>query len=417
LRWWILALLTASISINFIDRQTFSVLAPVLRREFGFTNTDYSVAVFCFLLGMAVMQVPIGTLMDRWGPRGAFTLIVLGWSITNSLHALARQLWQFSGLRFLLGNFECGNYSGGMKVVSQWFPSRERALAGGIFNAGTLIGPIVAPPLVVWLSLQFNWKIAFLATSSLGLLWLPLWRRLFYPPWQHPRLSPSEREYIEGGSNPLESEKQEPQAAYSGSIRKLLGYRQTWGVILIRALSGPFSHFYWYWLPSYLSDRGLSLKLIGMLAWIPYVGGGLGNILGGWLAGRLLRHGWTLDRTRKFCFVIGGLLAASSALIPFVPHAGLAIALIGLSIFGSNIIEANYIGVVTDVFPGPVVGRLTGLTGVGDNVMSMTLMLVTGIVVDRYSYLPIFLAVGAIPVAEVLALFFGVRRVERIELS
>lgn len=254
LRWWILALLTASFAINFIDRQTFSVLAPVLRQEFGFTNTDYSIMVFCFLLGMSVMQLPIGILLDRLGPRRTFTLIVLGWSFTTAAHALARPFWQLSALRFLLGNFECGNYSGGMKVISQWFPARERALAGGIFNSGSLIGPVIAPPLVVWLTQRFNWQFAFLATSTLGLFWLFFWLRLVYEPRQHPRLQPAELAHIE--EHPMETPS--PSAVNPTeppvSIRALLGYRQAWGVILIRAFSGPFTHFYWYWLPSYLSD-------------------------------------------------------------------------------------------------------------------------------------------------------------------
>lgn len=196
-----------------------------------------------------------------------------------------------------------------------------------------------------------------------------------------------------------------------------MSYRQSWGVIAIRSFSGPFSHFYWYWLPTYLSQRGLSFELIGLLVWIPYTGGALGNIFGGWLASLMLRRGVSVDWTRKLCFLIGGALAASSALIPFIANAGVAIAIIGLSIFGSNVIEANYIGVVTDVFPGPVTGRLTGLTGIGDNILSMTLMLVTGVVVDRYSYLPIFIGVGAIPIAMVLALFVGIGRVERIKFA
>lgn len=417
LRWWILALLTSSIAINFIDRQTFSVLAPVLRQELGFTNTEYSIMVSSFLLGMALMQIPMGILLDRVGPRRTFSLIVLGWSVTTAMHALGRTMWQFSALRLLLGGFECGNYSGGMKVISQWFPTRERALAGGIFNAGTLIGPVVAPPLVIWLSLKYNWQFAFLVTSTLGLFWLLFWLRLYDEPRQHRRLAPAELTTIE--ENPVEPSSQSSSDAVDSSVglRELLRYRQTWGVILIRAFSGPFSHFYWYWLPSYLADRGMSLATIGLLAWIPYMGGGAGNLFGGWLAARMLRRGFSVDYTRKLCFLLGGVLAASSVLIPFVSHTGVAVALIWLSIFGSNIIEANYIGVITDIFPGPVVGRLTGLTGVGDNVMSITLMLVTGIVVDRFSYLPIFIAVGAIPVAEVLALFIGVQRVERLNLA
>lgn len=192
-----LALLTSSIAINFIDRQTFSVLAPLLRQELGFTNTQYSVMVFSFLLGMAVMQVPMGTLLDRVGPRRTFTGLVVGWSLVNATHALARQVWSFSALLFLLGNFECGNYSGGMKVISQWFPTRERALAGGIFNSGTLVGPILAPPLIVWLTRQYSWQFAFLATSTLGLIWLFFWLRFFHQPRWHPRLAPSELALIE----------------------------------------------------------------------------------------------------------------------------------------------------------------------------------------------------------------------------
>src|SRR5215831_2388169 len=195
-RWRVVALLFLATVINFVDRQTLSLVAPVLRDTFRLSNTDYGVIVAAFQFGMLVGEFPMGWLMDRIGPRIGLTLAVLSWSTANALHAAAQSVVQFRLLRFWLGTSECGNYSGGVKVVSEWFPVSERALAVGIFNGGALIGAVIAPPLVVALTLHWGWRTAFLAPSLLGMGWVVLWLPFYRPPSSHAQLTPAETALI-----------------------------------------------------------------------------------------------------------------------------------------------------------------------------------------------------------------------------
>ncbi|MFB3826555.1 MAG: MFS transporter [Bryobacteraceae bacterium] len=399
IRWWLLAMVSIAFVINFLDRQVLSVLAPTIRRELSLSNSQYGIIVFCFLLGMAVFQVPNGLLMDRAGARRGFTLIVLFWSAASFLHAAARSVLHFGVLRFCLGAAECGNYTGGLKLVAQRFPVRERGLAGGVFNSCTFVGSVIAPVLVAWLALRFSWRAAFMIASSTGFVWVIAWL-LVYP-------------------RRLDEEAKAESAAGEADavpIRKLLGYRQTWGLVFLRSLTGPLSHFYWFWLPEYLSSaRGLSLADLGRVVWIPYLFGGLGNIFSGYLAGRLLKRGRGVDFSRRLPLVIGALLCASANLVVYwAPNVPWAVALLALGNFGANMIEPSFIAYFGDFFPQQVVGRATSLTGVGDNLTSMLLMLSTGIVLDRYSYLPVFTMAGVLPliiVANVLLVLGKVRKI------
>lgn len=292
-RWWILLLLFFAMGINILDRQVLSLVAPVLRDEFNLSNTQYGAMVFCFLLGMTLGQAPAGMMMDRRGARFGMSLIAGWWSLANLLHAFARSLLQFSALRFLLGLGECGNYSAGVKVISQWFPLQERALAGGIFNSGSLAGAVAAPPLIVFLTRRFGWQTAFLLPGLVGLIWIVPWLCVYWEPWRSPRLAAIERETAvraQPAVNP----------AAGGRMLSLLALPAVWGVILMRAFGGPVTHFYWYWLPEYLKrERGMSLEMIGLTAWLPFLAGGAGNIGGGWFSSWLLSRAWNPDRARK----------------------------------------------------------------------------------------------------------------------
>lgn len=411
LRWWILLLLFLSMTINILDRQVLSIVAPVLRDSLGFSNTQYGLIIFCFLFGMTVGQMPVGMMMDWKGPRFGFSLIMGWWSLANLLHAFARSLPVFGGLRFLLGLGECGTYSGGVKVLGQWFSVKERAFAAGVFNSGSLLGSIVAPPLIVFLTVRFGWPAAFLLPSLLGLMWLIPWRLIFCEPWQHLRLSGSTlQEAIEV--------KQPDHFVANPQVLPLLGIPAVWGVILMRALAGPVTHFYWYWLPEYLKrERQMSFEMIGLFAWLPFFLGGLGNIGGGWFSSWLLWRGWTLDGARKTAFVFAVALCLTAMLVPIVPTAAWAIFLICLASFGINAFAANLMGILPDLFPDKVLAKVGGLTGVGDGAMSMTMMLLTGIIIDRESYRPVFAAAGILPILALGALFLLVRRVRPIALS
>ena len=399
-RWGVLALLFFSIMINLLDRQVLSVMAPVIRDELGLSNADYSQILFAFLLGLTICQYPAGWMIDRKGARFGLPVIMFIWSISNGLHAIAQNLWHLRIFRFFLGAGECGNYSGGIKVISQWFPSKERALAGGIFNSGTVAGAFLAPMLIVPLGAHFGWRITFIIPSVLGLLWIIPWL-MYYRDRQSP--SPA--------SAPATVEERT-------SFLPLLRIRHVWGAILIRALGGPVVHFYWYWLPEYLRrERGFSMEEIGWTAGIPFLFAGLGNLAGGWFSGHLIAaRDWSVDRARKAAFIVSVVLCACSMLVPLAPTGTTAVALICLATFGIAISVPTHIATLGDLFDARVLARMAGLTGLGEGITNMTLMLATGYVVDQFSYLPVFLAAGFMPALGLVALFTLIRKIERIEV-
>ncbi len=392
-RWGVLALLFLSIAVNLLDRQVLSVLAPVIRDDLHLSNTQYSWILACFFLGLTLGQVPAGMLIDRRGARLGLPFIMAWWSLANGLHSVARGTAHLCAFRFLLGAGECGNYSGGIKVISQWFPVEERALAGGIFNSGTVIGAFVAPAAIVAIATRFGWRMGFVLPSVLGMLWIAPWV-LFY-----------------------RDRAKSPAAALREPIWPLLARRQVLGAVLMRALGGPVIHFYWYWLPKYLNEaRGFDMQAIGALAGIPFLFAGLGNIAGGWFSGLLIRRGQSADRARKAAFFLGCALCASSALVPLVPGRALPLALISVATFGLSAYNATHIGMLTDLFPARVLARVTGATGVGEGCLNMALTLATGVVVDRFSYLPVFVSAALMPCLGLLSLFIFIRRIERVDL-
>lgn len=417
IRWWILLLLFFAMEINILDRQVLSLVAPVLRDEFHLSNTDYGRILFCFLLGMTLGQIPVGMMMDRLGPRKGFCVIFLGWSLANLLQGFAGTVLQFCALRLLLGLNECGAYSGGVKVIGQWFRPTERAFASGLFNSGSVIGAMIAPPLIVFLMTHHGWRSAFIIPSIVGLIWIFPWLRLYWEPAKHPKLKAAAAAQ-EAPVEPVASEIPAPVAAAQPSIPLLLMLAPVWGVVLMRAFSGPVTHFYWYWLPEYLKrERGMTLEAIGMFAWMPFLSGGIGNIGGGWLSSHLIKRGWPVNRARKTVFFMGGSLCLLAMAIPLAPSAGSAIAIICLASLGVNAISANLMGLIADLFPQSVLARVSGMTGVGDGVVSMMMMLLTGIVIDRFSYTPVFIAVGLLPVLSLTALMVLVGTIRPISLA
>ncbi|HTM48583.1 MAG TPA: MFS transporter [Bryobacteraceae bacterium] len=395
LRWRILALLFLATVINFVDRQTLSVVAPVLRDEFKFSNQQYGLIVACFQLGMMLAEFPMGMLMDRWGVRRGFSFAVIWWSIASAMHGLANSVTQFGLLRFWLGTGECGNFSGSTKVVGEWFPPKERALAVGIFNGGTMVGSILAPPLVVWLVHLYGWRVAFVVPSALGLVWVLLWLKTYRP---------NAESFGAAGKPPTN--------------RELLRLRQTWACILARTLGGPVMHLYVYWLPEYLyRQRGFSLKDIGLFAWVPFLFADVGSILGGWFSGWLIARGYGLHDARKISIALSTLLTAASIGVAIVESIPVAFALICTAMFGFMWMSATLFAVFSDLFPENAVGRVTGLTGVGNGASSMILNFATGYVVDRFSYVPVFAMAGLLPALGMGLLFLLAGRIERVKIK
>jgi ACS family hexuronate transporter-like MFS transporter len=407
-RWWILALLFLVTVINFVDRQSLSIVAPVLRDSLHLSNTDYGRIVAAFQAGMMLAEFPMGLLMDKRGVRFGFSFAVLWWSLANGLHVFARSMTQFSVLRFWLGTGECGNFSGAMKVISQWYPVKERALAVGVFNGGSMVGSIIAPPLLVSFTLRMGWPAAFLLPSLLGFLWVAVWIPLYRAPEEHPLISRDELEYIQAGR----------EVGEGVTIRNmdLLRLKQTWGLILCRFMVGPVVQFYIYWMPEYLyRERGLTLKSIGLLAWVPYLFGDIGSISGGWLAGYLIGRGFSVGCARRWTMTLGSLFCILSLAVAGAHSVSVALIFICAVLFGHTAISANMFAAISDIFPAGAVGRVTALTGVAGGLSGMLFPLLTGALVDRISYWPVFLMAGLMPGIGCALLFLLAGKLEPLE--
>jgi MFS transporter, ACS family, hexuronate transporter len=404
-RWWIVGLLSASIGINLVDRQVLSVVAPVLRQQLSLSDAQYSYIIFGFQVGMLLGQVPAGMFLDAIGSRLGFVIIVFFWSIINGVTGFSRGLAELIGLRFLLGLAECGNYSGGVKVVANLFDSERRAQAGGIFNGGAQIGAILAPPIVVAITIHWGWRAAFFLPSALGLVWLLPWVRLF----------PQE---INKGNLAAVKPNGSECSGREVLVKALLHNRQMIGLMLLRGTGGPLTSFYWYWLPEYLVQaRGMSLVTIGLVAWVPYLAGALGNVCGGYFSDHLIKWGANTDASRKISFVLGAMFASLSFTLPFIPNAVMAVGLICLAVFGNQWATAVYIAIVGDIFPSEIVATVNGIGGVADSGMGMITMLLTGIVIDHFSYFPVFVAAGILPILSVLSIFLVIKRIASLDIS
>ena len=389
MRWWIATLLFFATVINYVDRQALSVLAPVLRDEFHMSNTEYSRVVFAFLLAYMIMQGGSGRIMDRLGTKTGFALTITWWSIAAMLHAGANSVLGFGVCRFLLGLGEAGNWPGGVKAVSEWFPPKERAFAIGYFNSGSTLGAVVAPPLIAWLVLRFGWRAAFVATGALGFLWLIFWLALYR-------------------STPVADPGAPPPAQIRW--RDLLRYKQVWGLVLTRMLSDPVWWFYVFWLPEYLKrERNFSLAMIGYFAWIPFMAAGLGCLAGGASSGWLIRRGWPVLRSRKAVMLVSAVLMMSGIPAVLVSEAGVAIALISLATFAFSTWASNILTLPADLFPNHVVASVSGISGTGAALGGMVFTLIAGAVVDRFSYVPVFVAAGLLPRVAATVVFRSIR--------
>jgi ACS family hexuronate transporter-like MFS transporter len=328
-------------------------------------------------------------------------------------------LASLSIFRFVLGLGEAGNWPGAAKTVAEWFPIRERAFGMAIFNSGAAIGSVVAPPLIVWLSLTYGWQATFLVTGWLGFVWLVLWLLFYETPDRHKWLSVKERQLIREGQH---------AEATPGTItnvpseaprwRELLRYRQVWAIVLARFLTDPIWWLYISWLPKYLADaRGFSLVKIGLFAWVPYVAADAGSLSGGWLSGYLIARGWSVDRARKLVILVAALLMPAGIFAAFAHDAMVALALIGVVLFGFQVWINNVQTLPSDFFSDKAVASVAGLGGTGAGIGSMIFIFSTGWVVDHFSYVPVLVTAGLLAPVGTLVLFALSGRIERVSLK
>lgn len=421
LRWLIIGLVFLATLINYIDRLTVSVLAPLITKDLNLTNTEFGGIATWFLFAYTISQSLSGKLYDRVGIKKGFTVSIIVWSVAAMSHAFASGLRSLSVFRFILGLGEAGNWPGAAKTVAVWFPSRQRALGMAIFNSGAAIGSIVAPPVIVGLTAYFgHWQQTFVVTGLLGFFWLILWWLIYDTPENHKWLTAEEfklikeDEVVPEDTQPAEAPAQTKPAGWFD----LLGYRQTWAIVVGRFLVDPVWWLYITWLPLYLSQvHGFDLKQIGLFAWVPYVAADAGSLFGGWLSGFLIGRGWSVNKARKAVIIFAAALMPAGIFAAFTPDPMMALGLIGIVLFGFQVWINNVQTLPSDFFPSSAVGSVAGLGGTGAGIGSMIFIFTTGWVVDHFSYTPILVTAGILAPVGTLVLCLLAGRIEKIKLQ
>ncbi len=386
-RWRICALLFFATAINYIDRQVFGLLAPVLQKEIGWTEQEYGYIIAAFQGAYALGFLLMGWLLDRFGARVVYAGAVAIWSVAAMAHGLARTVFGFGLARAGLGLGEAGNFPGALKVVAEWFPQRERAFATGLFNSGSNIGAVLAPIVVPMIALSLGWQWAFYLTGALGVAWLLLWVVTYRRPDAHPGLSSAERAYIQ--SDP-------PSPAMRIPWGRLVGYRGAWAFALGKFLTDPIWWLYLYWLPKYLnSTHGLSIADFGAPLVVIYLISDAGSILGGWASSRLIARGWTVDRARKAVMLGCAIAVMPIMLTAFTADLWTNVLLIALAAAAHQAWSANLFTMATDLFPRQAVGSVVGFGGTAGAIGGMLIAAVTGwVLATTGSYVPMFVLAG-----------------------
>lgn len=416
LRWWIVVLLFASTVINYIDRQTLSVLAPFLKDQYHWTNTDYGNIVIIFRVAYSIGQTLCGRLMDRLGTKRGLSLAVLWYSIVSMLTPLARGLYGFAAFRFLLGAGESANWPAATKAVAEWFPKKERGLATAFFDSGSSIGGAIAPFIVLGIYFRWGWRPAVIVPGLLGFLWLFVWRRFYERPEVHPRISDSERTMILADHGESQSTAKKPLRWV-----QLLKLPQTWGTIVARAFTDPVWFFVTDWFPIYLVAKGIELRSNLIAVWVPFIAADAGNFFGGWASGYLIQRGWPLGKARKAVVVFGGI--GTLLLIPTIvtSHVGAITALFALAAFsyGSFTTIANVLP--SDLFATESVASVSGFGGTGAGVGTIAAFELVGRLSDAraaaatHSFDPIMIAAGLVPFVGMILVLMLVRNTRATE--
>jgi ACS family hexuronate transporter-like MFS transporter len=408
LRWWIGGLLFASTVINYIDRQTLSVLGPYLKTQYQWNNQHFATIVIAFRVAYSIGQTLAGRFIDRIGTRKGLTITVIWYSIAAMLTSFAIGLRSFAFFRFLLGAGESANWPAATKAVSEWFPKKERGWAVALFDSGSSIGGAIAPLLVIALYKYFGgWRPAFVITGTLGFLWLGVWRVLYHPPESHPRISDAEREMILSDRADLEEQDHSP--ARSSRWRDLIKLRQTWAVIAARTMTDPVWFFITDWFAIYLVTKGINPEQ-GLLAfWIPFVAADLGNFFGGGLSSWLINRGWPVIKARKAVVVFGGL--GMTLLIPTIFTSSL-LALAGLfavSTFAYASFSTMALVLPSDLYRSQSVATVSGMSGTGAGLGTIVSTYLIGYVSDHYSFEPILIGASLIPLVGMILVLILIR--------
>jgi ACS family hexuronate transporter-like MFS transporter len=406
----ICALIFAAMVINYIDRQMIGVLKPLLQQEFGWTDITYGDIVFWFQAAYAVGFIIFGRVMDWMGARWGFCLVMTMWTLAHLAHAAARSAGSFMAARFFLGLGESGSFPASLKAVADWFPKRERALAIGVFNAGTNIGAILTPLLVPAITLTVGWRMAFVITGAFSLIWLPIWWMVYRPPEHHPRVGAAELAHIRSDVEP---------AATKVPWLRLLTVKETWAFALGKFLTDPIWWMFLFWLPDFLARRhGLNLQSFAPPLIAIYVMSDTGSVCGGWLSSRLMRRGVSLNRSRKLAMFVCAICVVPIVFATHIDSLWAAVLIIGLATAAHQGFSANLFALPSDVFPREAVGSVVGIGGAAGAIGGMIMSKYAGWVLERMgTYTPIFFVAGSAYLIALLVIHLLSPRLDRARIA
>jgi len=393
LRWWITGLVFLSTVINYVDRQTLSVLAPRLSKELHLSNTDYGNISQAFLIPYTAMYIVAGILIDRYGTKLVYGVAAIWWSLAAMLHSLTSTFFGFSAVRFLLGTAESANFVAAQKVAAEWFPAKDRGTLNGWVQAGTVTGAIITAPVVVWMADRWGWRSAFLFTGALGLIWAIAWLWFYQLPENHPNITDEELALITAD----EATEASVAAPVGSSFRWVDFFRlpQTWGLLLARVISDPVWWFYLFWLPKYLTElQGLTEKQMSYVVWIPYLISDVGSIFGGWYSGKLIARKLGVVASRKVVMIISALMMPVGIILVLKPPVPLALVLISFVLGVHSAWKTNLVTLTVDIFPRHIVASVHGIVATGGGIGGALFQSFAGRVIDKYSYTPLLIMMG-----------------------
>ena len=427
LRWWVIALIALATIINYIDRQALSVLWPdivedlfpdknALERKQIYANISI-VFVFAYAFGQAIF----GKVFDWVGTRLGFVLSIGVWSLATVLHAFAQGVLSFSFFRAILGIAEAGNWPGAAKGNAEWFPTKERALAQGIFNSGAAIGGIIAIPAIALLTIYFNWQMVFVIVGAIGFLWLVPWLILVKsPPGSHPWITEEEKQYILTGQR-AEDKDEHGNACeeYNPSTAELLSHKESWGVIIASAAIDPIWWLFVFWIPIYLNEvYGMDVQSIGLYGWVPYVGAMFGAWFGGLLAQNRLKAGWNINKTRKLTITLGCLIMLPALLAMANPGAPvIAVLIMAVILFGFQTAIGNVQTLPSDLLGRKAVGTLSGFSGMAAKLGAVGLTSLVPFLTADGNYTPAFVIGASLAIIAMAAVWFLIPKVEPLTKS
>ena len=417
-RWWIVGLLAIVTAINYIDRQNFPLVYAEIKNTIAISDSQYGLLSSLFLFTYGTMYAVGGRITDALGSRVGYAIFVIWWSIANILHGLVSSVLGLGVARFLLGAGEGGAFPASAKVVSEWFPKKERSTAFGIFNTGSSIGAIIAPLLILLIiNMLGSWRWTFIIFGLFGIIWVFAWMKMYNRPAKSKYITEEEKKFIHD-DHIANGETEETDTKQKISWLKLLKIRKLWGLLVMKFLTESAWFFFIFWLPKYLNDmRGLDIKGIGTYAWIPYAFAAVGSLIGGWLSSFLMKKNLSLDSSRKIALGIAAAMLPASLLITSTSSVLFAIFFFGIAMMGHQFWSTIVQTLSVDIFPSKVVGTVSGLVGCIGMYGAMIFSFVIGHVIENQGYAPAFIISGILHPISFILLFIIIKKIEPIHIS